>query len=103
MKKSISTSKDRFWVGMDDHAATIVVAVVRNEEEAPMARFTVSNEEKGQKELIKRVRELKGEVRCVYEAGPCGYGLQRGLTKAGIRCDVAAPSLTPQRPGQRVK
>lgn len=95
--------KDRFWVGMDDHAETIVVAVVKNEETAPVARFTVSNDEKGQKELIRRLRELKGEVRCVYEAGPCGYGLQRRLSKAGIHCDVAAPSLTPRRPGQRVK
>ena len=103
MKKSSSTTEDRYWVGMDDHAATIVVAVLRNEEDAPMARFTVGNDEKGQKELIKRLRELKGELGCVYEAGPCGYGLQRGLVKAGIPCDVAAPSLTPQRPGQRVK
>jgi transposase len=103
MRKSSSTSKDRFWVGMDDHAATIVVAVLRNEEAAPAERFTVSNDEKGLKELIKRLQALKGEVRCVYEAGPCGYGLQRRLMKVGIRCDVAAPSLTPQRAGQRVK
>jgi len=103
MKKSTSTTKDRFWSGMDDHAATIVVAVVRNEEASPAERFTVSNDEKGLKELIKRLQSLKGEVRCVYEAGPCGYGLQRRLMKAGIRCDVAAPSLTPQRTGQRVK
>ena len=103
MKKSISTSKDRFWVGMDDHAATIVVAVVWNEEAAPVERFTVGNDEKGQKELIKRLKALKGEVRIVYEAGPCGYGLQRRLMAAGLTCDVAAPSLTPQRRGQRVK
>src|SRR5438128_4257751 len=103
MKKSTSTTKDRFWVGMDDHAATIVVAVLRKEEAVPAERFTVSNEEKGQEDLIKRLQALKGEVRCVYEAGPCGYGLQRRLMKAGIQCDVAAPSLTPQRAGQRVK
>jgi transposase len=103
MKKSNSTWKDRFWVGMDDHAATIVVAVLRNEEAAPVERFTIGNDEKGLKELIKRLKALKGEVRCVYEAGPCGYGLQRRLMAAGIQCDVAAPSLTPQRPGQRVK
>ena len=101
MKKS--TTKDRYWVGMDDHAATIVVAVLRNEEKTPAERFTVSNDEKGKKELIKRLRALQGEVRCVYEAGPCGYGLQRRLMKAGISCDVAAPSLTPRRPGRRVK
>jgi transposase len=63
----------------------------------------VSNDERGHKELIKRLRELKGDVRCVYEAGPCGYGLQRRLQKAKIHCDVAAPSLTPKRPGRRVK
>jgi transposase len=103
MKKSTSTTKDRFWVGMDDHAATIVVAVVRNEEAALAERFTVGTDEKGQKELIKRLQALKGEVRCVYEAGPCGYGLQRRLMKVGIQCDVAAPSLTPKRAGQRVK
>ncbi len=88
---------------MDDHAKTIVVAVVKAEETPPVARFTVSNDEKGQKELIKRLKELKGDVRCVYEAGPCGYGLQRRLSKAEIHCDVAAPSLTPRRPGKRVK
>jgi transposase len=103
MKQSTNTTKERFWVGMDDHAATIVVAVLRNEEEEPTAVFKVSNDEKGQKELIKRLRALKGEVRCVYEAGPCGYGVQRRLAKAKIHCDVAAPSLTPQRPGRRVK
>src|SRR5882672_5802151 len=103
MKKSNSTSKDRFWVGIDDHAATMVVAVLRNEEAAPVERFTVGTNEKGLKELDRRLKALKGEVRIVYEAGPCGYGLQRRLMKAGFVCDVAAPSLTPQRPGQRVK
>jgi transposase len=103
MKKSISTTKDRFWVGIDDHAATMVVAVRRNEEAGPVERFTVGTDEKGQKELIERLKALKGEVRLVYEAGPCGYALQRRLMKAGFVCDVAAPSLTPQRRGQRVK
>ena len=101
MKKS--TSKDRYWVGMDDHAATIVVAVLRNEESTPCERFTISNDEKGQKELIKRLGALKGEVRCVYEAGPCGYGIYRQLTELGMACTVVAPSLIPVRPGDRVK
>src|SRR6185295_1467755 len=32
-----------------------------------------------------------------------GYELYRRLTKAGIKCDVAAPSLTPRKAGDRVK
>ena len=38
-----------------------------------------------------------------YEAGPCGYGAHRQLTKLGHRCDVVAPSLIPKKPGDRVK
>jgi transposase len=39
----------------------------------------------------------------VYEAGPCGYELYRKLQQKKIVCEVAAPSLTPRRPGERVK
>jgi transposase len=39
----------------------------------------------------------------VYEAGPCGYWLYRYLTKKGYDCWVVAPSLIPQKPGDRVK
>jgi transposase len=39
-----------------------------------------------------------------YEAGPCGYGLHRRLSvKPGVTCQVVAPSMTPRRPGVRVK
>ncbi|MCA0985660.1 IS110 family transposase [Halobacillus yeomjeoni] len=38
-----------------------------------------------------------------YEAGPTGYGLYRFLSKLNVSCEVIAPSLIPQRPGDRVK
>src|SRR3546814_11901365 len=38
-----------------------------------------------------------------YEAGPCGYGLHRLLTKLGQNCIVIAPSTMPRRPGDHVK
>ena len=38
-----------------------------------------------------------------YEAGPTGYGLYRQITGLGHDCIVVAPSLIPQRPGDRVK
>ena len=43
------------------------------------------------------------ELRCCYEAGPCGYGIQRQLSQHGHECIVVAPSLIPKRPGDRVK
>jgi transposase len=39
----------------------------------------------------------------VYEAGPCGYWLYRYFTKKGYDCWVVAPSLIPQKAGDRVK
>ena len=38
-----------------------------------------------------------------YEAGPCGYGLYRHLRDVGMECIVAAPSVIPRKPGDRVK
>ena len=38
-----------------------------------------------------------------YEAGPTGFDLQRTLSAAGIRCEVAAPSKLQKPPGDRVK
>ena len=55
--------------------------------------------------LIKQLRK-RGyqELRFVYEAGPCGYGIYRHLQgKAGIVCVVVAPSKIPRQPGERVK
>jgi transposase len=38
-----------------------------------------------------------------YEAGPTGWGLYDKLTAGGHLCVVAAPSMIPKVPGQRVK
>jgi transposase len=48
-------------------------------------------------------RDAPGPVRVCYEAGPCGYALQRQLTKGRVRCVVIAPALMPRKPGDRVK
>jgi transposase len=42
-------------------------------------------------------------VRCCYEAGPCGFELQRALTTHSIPCELIAPALIPRRPGDRIK
>jgi hypothetical protein len=52
------------------------------------------------------VRKLGGDrvrVRFCYEAGPCGYGIQRQLSALGHDCVVVAPSLIPKRAGDRIK
>ena len=39
----------------------------------------------------------------VYEAGPCGFVLQRHFTALGWHCDVVAPSSIPRPSGERIK
>lgn len=91
------------WIGIDDHADKWSIAHYRGAEERPAKEFEMVPDEKGYRRLLKFLKELDGEVRVVYEAGPCGYELHRRLTKAGIKCQVAAPALTPRKPGERVK
>ena len=43
------------------------------------------------------------KVAFVYEAGPTGYGLHDGIVAQAYRCLIAAPSMIPRAPGQRVK
>jgi len=51
--------------------------------------------------MIKKLAKL--EVKLHYEAGPTGYELHRRITTAGHACIGVAPSLIPQRAGDRVK
>jgi transposase len=55
--------------------------------------------------LLQHVRKhfADQKVAFVYEAGPTGYGLHDGLSAQGYNCLVAAPSMIPRAPGQRVK
>src|SRR6266545_5581186 len=43
------------------------------------------------------------KVAFVYEAGPTGYGLYDGIVAQAYPCLIAAPSMIPKAPGQRVK
>jgi transposase len=53
-------------------------------------------------QLIRKMQSKATHLIFVYEAGPCGYGLYRYLTKKGYDWWVVAPSLIPKKPGARV-
>jgi len=92
------------FVGMDAHKKAINVAMLLPATSQPV-EWQVANEPAAIRRLAKRLaREAPGEVRCCYEAGPCGYALQRELEAGGgIICEVVAPSLIPVKPGDRIK
>jgi transposase len=53
--------------------------------------------------LVKKLATKYQRLTFCYEAGPTGYGLYRQITDLGYECLVAAPSLIPKKPGDRVK
>jgi transposase len=89
------------WVGIDAHKKTLAIAVLRDG--AKPEQFTIDNDEKSIRKLTRRLTKTRGEVRACYEAGTCGYTLQRRLEAGGVVCEVIAPSLIPRKPGERIK
>ncbi len=91
------------FVGLDAHKDTIVVALLSPGAVEPV-EWRLVNEAEAVRRLARKLRRAAaGEVRCCYEAGPCGYVLQRQLEAAGISCAVVAPSLIPIKPGLHIK
>lgn len=87
------------FVGLDVHADSIAIAVAEPGRGEPDVLAVIPNDTA---KLLKRLRRL-GTVKCCHEAGPTGFGLHRDLTAAGIDNIVVAPSLVPQKAGDRVK
>jgi transposase len=92
------------FVGLDAHKEWINVAMLLPGRETPI-EWQVPNEVGAIRKMLRRIEgEAPGEVRFCYEAGPCGYALQRQITDgSAASCMVVAPSLIPGKPGERVK
>lgn len=91
------------WIGIDDHADKLTIAHFVGSQKQAAKEWEIAPTEAGLRQLVRWLKDLKGPVRCVYEAGPCGYELYRLLVSKSVDCSVAAPSLTPRKPGERIK
>ena len=89
-------------IAFDQHAATTVAAVLLPGQRTP-ALHSLTSDSPTIVRFVKRVVRENGAVRCCYEAGPCGFELQRALAAEGIPCEIIAPALIPRRAGDRVK
>ena len=92
------------YVGLDVHKQGIVVAVAEDGLRGEVREYgRIANTPAALDRLARKLSREGVKLRFCYEAGPCGYGIQRHLSARGHECVVVAPSLIPKRAGDRVK
>ncbi|HJW46877.1 MAG TPA: IS110 family transposase [Lysobacter sp.] len=92
----------KFYVGLDTHKDSISVAACDVSREPARFVATVGPDIRQLLRVLAKAGEPR-QVSIVYEAGPTGFGLYRELRRRGYHCEIAAPSMIPRRPGDRVK
>lgn len=90
------------YVGLDVHSQSISVAVAPARGGEVRSLGNVANDIGALRKVLKKVGDI-GTMKVCYEAGPCGYALYWALIELGAECVVVAPSLIPQKSGDKVK
>lgn len=92
------------FVGLDVSRREIVVAVAEGSGGEPQSFGKIENTPEAVTRLVRSLRKGGKRLACCYEAGSGGLVLYRQLSKfVDVDCLVAAPSLIPRAPGERVK
>lgn len=98
------TKSSTLFIGMDVHKETIDVAIATNRLNGKVHHYgQIPNRIDTVDKLTAKLKREAKTLKFVYEAGPCGFGLYRHLTRKKHHCAVVAPSLIPKKPGDRVK
>ncbi len=91
------------YVAMDVHKKQHSIAMLLPGADKPI-EWTIHNNDREIKRMVKRLEKVApGQIEICYEAGVCGFALQRKLSTQRIKCVVIAPALVPYKPGDRVK
>lgn len=97
-------SSTKAFVGIDVSKESYAIAVAEGDRGGDVLSIgSISSSPEAVAKLIKKLSRKCSALHLCYEAGPTGYGLYRQLTDMGHDCIVVAPSMTPRRPGDRVK
>ena len=77
------------YIGLDVHKDAIAVALAEAGRRSEVREYgKIANAPTAVKALATKLSRGGNELRFCYEAGPCGYGIQRQLTLAGHECVV---------------
>lgn len=92
------------FVGLDTSKLRNAVAIAEGGRTGEVRFFgEIDNTSDAVRRLVKKLSSKHDRLTFCYEAGPTGYGLYRLIRDLGHECLVAAPSLIPKKPGDRVK
>lgn len=91
------------FIGLDVHKATIAVSIADANDGVVRFFGEIANTPEAIAKLVAQLAKGGAKLCFCYEAGCCGYVIQRQLTKLGQACQVVAPSLIPKKAGDRVK
>src|SRR5207245_3481151 len=81
------------YVGLDVHKESIVVAVASGGLRGEVREYgRIANTAAALDRLLRKLGSDGTTLRCCYEAGPGGYGIQRRLSAWGHECVVVTRS-----------
>lgn len=91
------------YVGMDVDKDKIAMSVFCDRESEPTIESIIANEPAKVESFFRSQGSIARTLLACYEAGSCGFELQRQLTDIGVACQVVAPSSIPRARGDRIK
>jgi transposase len=92
------------FIGIDTSKLRNAVAIAEGGRDGEVRYLgEIDATEAATRKLVAKLAAKYDRLTFCYEAGPTGYGLYRLIRSLSHDCLVAAPSLIPKKPSERVK